>query len=305
MAKAAPCRLSTPLSIRSRIGMNLKSYLFKLSQPMRKQVADLQAPVFISGNGESGTHVVLDVFALSGAFSYTGTYGDRKKGLFDPTYGSKPSTGSLKPIEGILHYWSGVGLPWERPGEWEMHAPLTLKDCGKLDTEEVRRRYARAGAALPWARSHQPKPPLDKMPTYVLMTEIIDRVFPEARHVIVVRDPRAVWRSILRRWRDPSYDPHFQGYPSGFYGNVFLPGHEKVLEESDEIRIAFTTTRILELALEVKKKAPDRVFLICFEELCANPRSILKKIENRFSFSYADEIVNKAYPFASGAINIS
>ena len=39
---------------------------------------------------------------------------------------------------------------------------------------------------------------LDKYPTYLLITDLIEQVFPGAKHICVVRDPRSVLSSTLR-----------------------------------------------------------------------------------------------------------
>jgi hypothetical protein len=39
---------------------------------------------------------------------------------------------------------------------------------------------------------------LDKYPTYILITNLIDQVFPDAKYLWLVRDPRATLRSGLR-----------------------------------------------------------------------------------------------------------
>jgi|GEM_PF-5265387 len=270
------------------IGILMDRFVDKTAS-LRTNVARLDRPVFVSGFGQSGTHLIVDVLSLSNGFAFTGTYGPRKKGLFDRSYSSTATGRRNKPIEGILHYWSGLGHPWERPGEWKMHAPLRLRDCSNLDFKEVRNRYARAGAMF--ARNEQvaSRRILDKMPTYILMTEVIDAVFPDAEHVFVVRDPRAIWRSVLHRWRDPTYDPRFKGYPSGFYGNIFLQGWEGIRDASTEERIAFQINRTFELVENLRKDVNSRIWCLCFEEFCEEPGEFISDIEAFFDVEFDKE----------------
>jgi len=241
--------------------------------------ADLHEPLFISGHGESGTHLIADCVALSGEFRYVGTYGYRKKGLFDRRYASDTTSHFYRPLEGILTYWSGIEHPWEvAPGQWRMSFPVS---SAPVNLEIVRKRYARTGTRLPPPRGRRI---LDKMPTYVLMTDVIDAAFPDAMHLFVLRDPRAIWRSIMNRFRGLAGDPAFKGYDE-FYGDVYLPGWEDVVKRPLEERIAFQVSKTIRIAIDLAERHPSRFFMTRYESLCGDPQAEMSRLGTLLNFT--------------------
>ena len=241
------------------------------SGPLKASRVTLERPVFIWGNGQSGTYLLYDLLALSEAFAYPSVSGWRKKGIADLM--------SIKPIEGEPTMWGGVGLPWDRVPVWIHDQVLTAKEANNIDLKTVRKRYSRLFETWVW-QDNAILRVLDKSPNYLLMTEVIDRAFPDAVHVFAMRDQEAILDSIVRRFEDPKYrvEENWTGPMTGWYGNILLPGHETRKNWAVRDRHRWQ----IEQVLEIGHKAADRIGSRCIrtrhEDLLDNPRAALTRI---------------------------
>ena len=98
--------------------------------PLKVSSVSLELPVFIWGNGQSGTYLLYDLLSLSGAFVYPSVRGWRKKGLAHLL--------PVKPIEGEPTLWGDVGLPWDRVPVWVHDRVLTNRDVAHVEVAVVR-----------------------------------------------------------------------------------------------------------------------------------------------------------------------
>jgi hypothetical protein len=233
----------------------------------------LERPVFIWGNGQSGTYLLYDLLALSGAFAYPTVTGWRKKGLAHLI--------SMKPIEGEPSMWGGIGLPWDRVPVWVHDRVLTVNDVVNIDLQKVRERYSRLFATWFW-ESFQILRVLDKSPNYILMTEIIDQAFPDALHVFAMRDADAILDSIVRRFEDPKYriEENWTGPVTGWYGNILLPGHEERRNWSVKDRHRWQIEQVLEIGHRAAERIGGRCIKTHHEDLLADPQAALTRVCN-------------------------
>jgi hypothetical protein len=239
--------------------------------PFKVSSVSVERPIFIWGNGQSGTYLLYDLLSLCGALVCPSMTGWRKKGLAHLM--------SVKPIEGEPTLWGGVGLPWDRVPVWMHDRVLTNRDVPNVDFAVVRKRYARLHTRWPW-QSGQARRVLDKSPNYVLMTELIDHAFPDALHVFALRDPEAILDSIVRRFEDPRYrvEENWTGPVTGWYGNILLPGHEQRRHWPVKERHRWQ----IEQVLEIGHRAADRIGRRCIktrhEDLLAHPEAALTRL---------------------------
>lgn len=241
------------------------------SQPLKVSRVTLERPIFIWGSGQSGTYLLYDLLALSGALAYPTVTGWRKKGLAHLM--------SMKPIEGELTMWGGVGLPWDRHPVWMHDRVLTVNEAVNIDLQKVRKRYSRLFATWFW-QSAQILRVLDKSPNYLLMTEIIDQAFPDALHVFAMRDPEAILDSIVRRFEDPKYrvEENWTGPVTGWYGNILLPGHEQRRNWSVKDRHRWQIEQVLEIGHKAAERIGGRCIKTHHEDLLANPQATLTRV---------------------------
>lgn len=242
-------------------------------ESMKASRVTLERPVFIWGNGQSGTYLLYDLLALSEAFAYPSVTGWRKKGIAHLL--------STKPVEGEPTMWGGVGLPWDRLPVWMHDRVLTADEASTIDLKKVRRRYARLFATWFW----QPQPilrVLDKSPNYLMMTEVIDQAFPDALHVFAMRDPESILDSIVRRFEDPKYrvEENWTGPVTGWYGNILLPGHEQRRTWPVNDRHRWQIEQVLEIGHKAAERIGSRCIRTRHEDLLANPKAALTRICN-------------------------
>jgi hypothetical protein len=280
-----------------------------LIAPLRRSQVSLDRPVFIWGNGQSGTFILYDLLAASGAFAFPATRGPRKKGLATQRYKAHDIVLDLKPIEGQLLCWSNVGLPFQRSDGWIFDQELAAEQAAKVDIQEVRARYRRLCESWIWDAGPTRRL-LDKSTNYLFMLAAIDRVFPDAQHIFVVRDPRLVLSSILHRFKDLSYEENFQGFASGFYGDILLPGWQAKRNASIDLRNAWQVEECIRIGLRWADRLGERCTTVHHEALCANPIDVMHRLMDRLDLTYPEgqlerlvtgvaTVVEKRWPIGS------
>lgn len=262
-----------------------------IRQPLCQSIVSLEKPVFVWGNGQSGTFLLFDILALSGEFSFHGTAGERKKGFATQKYGSHSISLPRKPVEGLGYFWSDVGLPWENAGEFRYEHPLTRDDADSLQIERVRSRYRQLEMVWKWKRNRK-KRILDKATNYILMLDVLNVVFPDALHIFCIRDPRMVLSSIVRRFKDPEYEEGWRGYPSGFYSNIMLPGWKEYVDKSVEERHAWQIECCLSIGVRQARQLGRRCLIVHYEHLCNQTAAAIERISAFTNAHYKNETVS-------------
>jgi hypothetical protein len=274
-------------------GLNWKGHVHKCARtvgtaciaPLRRSRVSLERPVFIWGNGQSGTFILYDLLAASGAFFFPSTRGPRKKGLATQRYKAHDIVLDRKAVEGILLCWSGVGLPFERRDGWVFDHEMSADEAAALNAETVRARYRHLCEAWTW-QDRPTRRVLDKSTNYLFMLSAIERIFPDARHIFVLRDPRLILSSILHRFKDTGYEENFLGYASGFYSDILLPGWEAQRTQPIDLRHAWQVEECIRIGRRWADRLKERCVTVFHEELCADPVRIMHQMKEFLGFAY-------------------
>ena len=265
------------LKLKARIPPRVTRAARGLVRPLFRNDISLEKPVFVWGNGQSGTFLLYDLLALTGSFAYPWTEWPRKKGvLIEEQLGLSFPRGRT-PNEGIPQCWSGVNVAFEKVGGWVFDHELSDSEVDTIHLAEVRNYYTALADKWPWKPVEVVRI-LDKCPNYIFMIAAIERLFPDALHIWCVRDPRLVLSSIVRRFVERDYESSFQGYPSGFYSDILLPGWETHRNEPLEVRHAWQVETCLAIAQRWQEKLGDRCLTVYHEDLCSRPGSVLASV---------------------------
>lgn len=275
------------LNWKGHVHKSLRAIAIALATPLRRSQVSLEQPIFLWGNGQSGTFILYDLLAASGVFAFPSTQGPRKKGLATQRYKAHDVVLDLKPIEGQLLCWSGVGLPFERSEGWIFDQELTATQAANLDARRILSGYQRLCEGWIWD-TRPTRRLLDKSTNYLFMLAALERIFPDARHVFILRDPRLVLSSILRRFKETDYEENFQGFASGFYGNILLPGWQAHQSDPIDLRHAWQVEECIRIGLRWAKRFGKRCFTVRHEELCTDPINVMRRLMPLLEFSYAE-----------------
>jgi hypothetical protein len=230
----------------------------------------MKPPVFIWGSPQSGTFLVYDIIASCGGFVFHHVKGWRKKGLAArPLRELALPNGS--PQEGMLRFWSGCGLPFEKKNGRVVDRVLGVDDIKSIDLHRVRRKYR--ALQWPWQKARI----LDKCPNYTFMVPVLDAAFPSALHVFCTRDKHAIANSMVRRVNGmPSEGSVRQ--PSGWYAGIRFPGYERFNDSSLEERHIWLAERILEVGHAAAKTLEGRCIISSHETMLAQPRASIQRL---------------------------
>lgn len=199
----------------------------------------------------------------------------------------------LIPYEGLQRFWIDAGLPFNSRGLVGPEA-LTAEIIRK-----VRRRYADLEREWFWKQSMEHRI-LDKTPTYILMIEAIDRVFPDAFHIFCIRDPRAVLNSILRIHRFPERSPGPIAQ-TGFW-SVIPPGYEAHTNEPLVERLCWQIEALHEIGLESRKMLGERLVEFHYEWLLEDAHGSAMALFDRIElpeFPGIKELIPPAFSYYS------
>jgi Sulfotransferase family len=104
----------------------------------------------------------------------------------------------------------------------------------------------------------------DKSPAYALIVEYINSLFPDCQVIHVIRDPRDVLDSWVRRW----------GYLSGRTAVGAWPSHVKSAREFGA------------------RHGPDRYYEVRYEELVNDPEKVVKALMEWLGEPWEDQVLN-------------
>jgi hypothetical protein len=136
-------------------------------------------------------------------------------------------------------------------------------------------------------RKHPPTRMVEKTPDNCFRIQMLLRVFPDARFVFVVRDPRGSIASVLHGWRDES---RFRRYPmpdgyrlADYTGTEWCFGLIPGWEELNGARVVEVCARqwssYNEYCLrDLPTDDPSRVLQVRYEELSARPGPVLERL---------------------------
>ena len=189
-------------------------------------------------------------------------------------------------IQNLIHRDDFFFLPHEATQCWSLYLGtydyLTEYDC----TEEVIYHYIQVIAKVQ-AIFKRPRF-VNKNPQHCTRVRILNRIFPDAKFVHIIRDGRAVACSTLYlNYTSPSTRSYF----SGLRKKIFpLLGDKHYLEALPELqRYKLARDMLVSKAREAKTFGSDRYYEISYEDLISEPR---KKINEVLDFcelrSYQD-----------------
>lgn len=252
----------------------------------RASAVKIASPIFVIGHWRSGTTLLHELLSLDPGFTYPSTYSTGAPSHFLLT------SRFLKPIiERTLpgtRVMDGMKVGMDLPQEDEFALMLMgaaspylclafprqalqileLMDVTRLAPSELQ--YWRNAATRFYQRvlAERPGQLVLKSPGHTARMGVLNKMFPDARFVHIVRDPEEVFSSTLRTWTQLVEAHRLQR-------NDF-PGREFVL-------------RGYELMYECYFRDqpgvdPDRLITIRFDELESDPVRVINGIYTKFGF---------------------
>jgi hypothetical protein len=173
---------------------------------------------------------------------------------------------------------------------WEMFHPMHERRQRSHRLAEVEP-TARERRVLNWAIAHisRGRRYLDKYPRMSLRVEYLDRLYPDAHFVHVVRDGREVASSLITGWRTPGrfglgtqlpVPLQIEGYEGAVWRFLLPPGWEEYAQgHTLEEVCAFQWVAANQAVLEARDRiSPDRWTEVRYESLVSEPVETARKL---------------------------
>lgn len=219
--------------------------LFKLWLASKKTAPRLERPVFMIGCPRGGTTIAVE---LLGAHPHVANWSEAGR-VWDPVSYEDPNAD---------HEWTADRYTEQEAGR--LHALFSFRLL------KTRKRVF-----------------VNKHPRNSLRITYIDRIFPDARFIHVVRDGRAVVNSVLR---EISRDPWRKNLP--FWGFCKPPAWKDLLHLSPVEQTAHQWNDIVRYVSNHGEVLKDRFFEVRYEDLCKRPRAVVADMF-RFAGLSSDE----------------
>ena len=157
---------------------------------------------------------------------------------------------------------------------------LEASDAPPEVAEALRQRFVaglrdRDGAPVPDGGSVRL---LEKTPKNVLRIPFMRQVFPDARFVVLWRDPRAVLSSMIEAWRSGHFVtyPGLPGWTPPPWSLLLVPGWQRVNGRPLEEIVAYQWGRAMHVMLDDLEMLPaDAWRSVRYESLVAAPRAVV------------------------------
>ena len=253
---------------------------------------NLESPVFIWGTGRCGSYLLYDIMSLHPSLECLRTHQNReKKGLWGELHWDSKSgifePNSGKPIEGFNHFWGPyVTSMTNLDGCYQTTSSLMPEES----YIHVKNKYRALASKWIWSWRNPPLRFLDKCPRYIMMIDCISKLFPDARHVFCVRDPRSVVNSILRLMRFTRANAVPPPYPDGFWANMYPAGFENVLGRPLVETVCWQINELINLGLGHKSLLENKLHIIRIEEFFSSPRERVTELIYALQLPVADEV---------------
>lgn len=289
MRKAWTLPRTLPLLRQAWLAAPLRSLLARGQDLLvREGPVDEAEAIFILGFWRSGTTLMHELLAADPRFGFPSNYA-----CFHPHHFVFSQKAALSRNEGeIRRPQDGVTTGWGTPQEDEFallclgaRSPyegliaaadfgraMMLADPEELPAEEKEtweRVFLRFFRALRFA--HGDKPLVLKSPTHSYRVKTLRRLVPKARFILMVRDPAEVFESMMKTYRAFSLR----------YGLV--PGMP-----NRELRELILRERVrceAKLQEGLAGLGPDRLAIVRFEDLTAEPVAGVEKIYRQFGLT--------------------
>jgi hypothetical protein len=245
--------------------------------PKMKKV---EKPIFILGIGRSGTTIIGVLLSMH------------------------KDVGFLNEPKAAWHFFHGeedlIGTYSMKPARYRMSAadvkPFTIQRAHKL-----------YGNYLAFGMANRV---VDKYPELLFRYSFVEKIFPDAKFLVIVRNGINVSRSIARwsventrhingevhNWWGRDNRKYFYLVDQLASGEENFRGHENEIRnftrEEDKAAVEWILNMRESLALE--KQHPENVMLFRYEDLVADPREILGKIEKFSDLPHDEKMITYA-----------
>lgn len=250
---------------------------------------EISKPIFIVGSGRSGTTILYNMLSTHPELAWFSNYSDKflnfpgiaaLHNILDlPFIGNyidrniinnRFSKFSVRPVEAENIYHSHCGF--------EKSRKTTKKDL-KEETETKFKRLIRYHLSLTGKSRF-----VSKQTSNNQRLALIDSMFQDAMYLHIIRDGRAVTRSLLNvDW----WDDVILWEREGRVRNL------KTREDLNELQLAASHwKRNVQEILTQKVQFEDRYMEFRYEDLCANPRKIITSILDFTGLKKRDDFIN-------------
>lgn len=245
----------------------------------------IDRPIFIIGSGRSGTTILYNLLSMHPELCWFSTYSDRFPGnnyipvlhkvLELPFFGNlmKKSIISRNPIK-FLPYPDEGGNIYHKYCGFEHKCKTTELDYN-LESEKKLKKVIQGHL-----KATDKKRFLSKQTANNQRIRLIHSLFPDGFYIHIIRDGRAVANSLIRTdWWENIDIWWFNGRPS------------KWVEMGNEpIALAgLVWERDVEEILKNKNLFDNKYFELRYEDLCNNPKDMIKNITNFCELSWPIE----------------
>jgi len=192
-----------------------------------------------------------------------------------------------KEIRHIHHLFARYALPaetWRKADERDI---MRYQRNPILSAAVYRPAYhLLALARLPFAGRTMALRLVDKSVHSALWLPLVDRVFPDAHYVHVVRNPGSTISSMVAGWMNPSrfftYDLpiplQIPDYPHSRWNFALPPGWQAWVNEPLSRVVAYQWRSLQERMLKFGETCPDRYLRVRLEDLTADPKQEISRI---------------------------
>jgi hypothetical protein len=159
-------------------------------------------------------------------------------------------------------------------------------DAGDATDEVVAAVRARFRAELRDRDGQSPMPGqasrlLEKTPKNILRVPFMRKVFPDARYVVLFRDPAAVLSSMIEAWRSGHFVtyPQLPGWQGPPWSLLLVPGWQRVSGRPLEEVVAYQWGRAMHVLLEDLEALPAASWTpVRYERLVADPQAEITRL---------------------------
>lgn len=137
---------------------------------------------------------------------------------------------------------------------------------------------------------------LDKTPFMTLWIQLVNEVFPEARHFHIIRDGRAVVNSILYKLRFSRKEKDQRFCKEELFYGPHPPGLIDPMSQSPALRHALQWILLVEQGRKNAELLSQRYCELRYEDLVAAPRAMMKKVFSHALLPYGNKFIDDNYP---------
>lgn len=236
----------------------------RIAAPFRK----IERPLFIWGAGRTGSYLIHDLLSLHPDVSMLRTNNRQAKGIYGSwNYGADQHKNlqrhEFPPVDGANYHIT----------RQVRHTPVDVVVRDPVLMKAIKRSYQRI------ARKHL----VDKSPKYTFYLPIIDALFPDARHVRMLRNPSAIVASYAYRLTGGVMD----GYGSGGSPPGWLDAQKLPIME----RSRWLVERQLARGDENEAMLGDRCMRVRYEDFVREPTRWMRRILEHAGLSEAPEVL--------------